>query len=83
MKFSRLNIAALVCYHIVGHDHGPGHRMIAGILLMIVGVGVAQGGHVVEIHAVAYVADLFGYAFHGIGLVPFIEHGAETYSGKG
>ena len=40
---------------------------------MAVGVFVAQSGSGAPF-ILHYSADLFGYAMHGLGLVPFTEH---------
>ena len=43
---------------------------------MIIGVSIAKLPAAIDIHVVVlhYLADLIGYAIHGIGLTPFLEH---------
>lgn len=64
-----LNFPKTVCHVVLGHDHSHGQRMIVGSVVMVVGVTVAK----LPFHDVHFFLDLFGYAIHGMGLVPFIE----------
>jgi len=70
---SYFNLPRHICQHLLGKDHQAHHRMTAGATLMVVGVFIAQGSHLVEIVVFKATIDLIGYSFHGLGLVPFLE----------
>lgn len=78
MKVERL-AAALhlpkhICNHLIGHDHSKGHRMVAGVVVMGIGVAIAKSGGEIHLFMIHYVADMVGYLVHGIGCLPFVEH---------
>lgn len=70
-----------LCNHVLGEKHTIVHRKVAGFFTMVGGVvlsiGVSEYAHSFEI-----IGHLVGYALHGIGLMPFIEHEAEKISNK-
>lgn len=67
------NLPREVCLHLIGPQHKPHHRMIAGAVIMVAGVLIAKSAE--HFHAFpAHVAlDLVGYMIHGLGAVPYIE----------
>lgn len=65
------NLSKHVSNHLCGKDHSIAHRRIVGAVVIIFGVIVSKaGGDLLVLH-IAF--DAFGYALHGIGLIPFIE----------
>ena len=72
-SFNILKLPHYVCHQTIGRDHTPHHRMIAGILIMSVGVVIAKSANSFDAHWVHYVLDGVGYGVHGLGLTPFIE----------
>ena len=69
----RANIARPICAVLLGENHPAKYRMATGVGVMVFGVAIAKVfGHMVE--PIGYAADLIGYAIHGLGLTPFIEH---------
>ena len=74
MKFIHpLNIPHWVCHATIGREHKPHHRMIAGIVVMSIGVSIAKASSYFDAHFMHYLLDGVGYGIHGIGLTPFIE----------
>ncbi len=67
------NLPRRICIQLLGHHHDKRHRMVAGFLVMMAGVGVAKGAVFVSYEVVKYMMDLLGYGIHGLGLTPFIE----------
>lgn len=66
-----INIPKHISNHLCGENHSIAHRRIAGGVIIILGVVVAKvGGEGIILHIVF---DAFGYALHGIGLIPFVE----------
>lgn len=61
------------CDNVVGAEHGPKHRMIAGAAVMVLGVAIAKGGALIGIEFVSFTSDMFGYLVHGFGCMPFVE----------
>lgn len=69
-----VNLPRQTCHVLIGKHHTAQHRMVAGIIIMMVGVGVAKGlPALLPSGLVHFVADLLGYGVHGLGLTPFIE----------
>ena len=66
-----LNFPRQLCHHAFDPRYSHRHRMLAGIILMFLGVGIAKSH--VFIHGAEFLLDLIGYAVHGIGAAPFIE----------
>lgn len=73
MKINPLNLPHWFCHTTIGREHKSHHRMIAGTILMGVGVSIAKASSGFEAHWVHYVLDGIGYGIHGLGLTPFIE----------
>lgn len=67
-----LNVPKHICNHLIGKEHSSNHRMIMGVFVMAVGVGVAKIP--VTFEAFRFVCDMSGYLIHGLGCVPFIDN---------
>lgn len=62
-----------IAKHVLGPKYTLTHRKVIGTLLMILGVcGVKIFSHEFDSIIVHIVTDILGYAFHGIGLLPWI-----------
>ena len=68
-----VNIPRHICRALIGEHHTHGHRMVAGAVLMTLGVTVSHVAGGTGILLVVYAGDLLGYAIHGIGVVPFLD----------
>lgn len=68
-----LNIPGMICNHVVWKDHTLTHRIIAGMVLMFIGVSISQAGGAITIVFVHYGLDALGYALHGFGALPIFE----------
>lgn len=73
-KLDRLNLPKHIVKHCMGNKHTEVHHRVAGAFVMIIGVGIAQGGHVFDLHALRFIADITGYFVHGIGSIPFVVY---------
>lgn len=69
-----IDLPRAICHHAIGRDHTLSHRMVAGGVIMAIGVSIAQAAGYFEMHLMHYVLDLCGYAVHGLGCVPYIEY---------
>lgn len=68
-----LNLPRELCHLILGREHKPHHRMIAGGVVMVCGVLVAKSAHAASLETTKVFLDLTGYFIHGLGAVPFVE----------
>lgn len=68
-----LHLPKHICNHLIGKNHSSGHRMIAGVFVMGIGVAIAKSGGEVHMFLIHYVTDMVGYLVHGIGCLPFVE----------
>ena len=74
VKFLRsVCLIRAVCNHLIGEEHAFIHRAIVGGVVMVGGVLVAESGAHTEYEIVRVMSDTFGFALHGIGLVPIVE----------
>lgn len=67
-----MNLPKHLSNHLIGKHHSSGHRMGFGFVIMVLGVTMTK-----IIHQPFYLyvlLDIFGYALHGIGLIPVVEH---------
>lgn len=71
-----INLPRKAAQWAIGKEHTASHRMVAGAVIAVVGVGVAKLP--VEQAAAHYFCDLFGYALHGVGIIPYAEWLIET-----
>lgn len=68
----KCNLPKVISSHLFGENHSPAHRKGTGVVLMIIGVAISKQPFI-EAHIIHGLADLIGYAIHGLGLTPFIE----------
>lgn len=68
-----INISKHIANHVAGKHHTNTHRRISGITVMIVGVGIVNASHFCDVFIIHFVADVIGYAVHGLGLIPFVS----------
>jgi uncharacterized protein YcfJ len=69
----RVNVVRPICNHLVGRHHTFTHRLITGVIVMVVGVLIAKHfGHSSN-QLVAIIGDAIGYGLHGLGLTPLVE----------
>lgn len=61
-----------LCNHLVGKHHTLRHRILFGIVFILIGVYVAHCAHHFN-NVLAFVVDGVGYLIHGIGAIPFVE----------
>jgi hypothetical protein len=73
LKKIPLDLSRTVCNHLVGSNHTIRHRVIAGIIIMIFGVGIVYLSKMIEAHTAHFVGEVVGFFFHGWGAVPIIE----------
>lgn len=70
-KLGILNVPKHICTHIVGENHSQIHRLFVGVIVIVIGVGIAN------IHIGVIVVDMtaegIGYVIHGIGSIPIVE----------
>lgn len=59
--------------HLLGEEHTPTHRKIAGVCVIIFGVGFVKIMYISAFEVVHFVGDAIGYLIHGIGCLPFVE----------
>lgn len=72
-RFGFLNVPHFVCTHLLGEHHSETHRMVVGVMVMVMGVVISKSmGHSPNLF-LHYGADTLGYAIHGIGAIPFVE----------
>lgn len=68
---NKVNVSKVVCDHLIGEEHTQRHRMITGLIIIVLGVGISKIP--TSIHVIHWMADAVGYGVHGLGCVPFIE----------
>ncbi len=67
-----LNLSKFICDHVIGKKHTKTHRRVCGLIVMVVGVFIAEiVGHLVPY--TEFMCNTIGYGLHGTGLLPFIE----------
>lgn len=59
--------------HLLGEEHTPIHRKIAGVCVIIFGVGFVKVMYISTLEVVHFAGDAIGYLIHGIGCLPFVE----------
>lgn len=75
----RVNIVRPICNNLVGKHHTFRHRLVTGIVVMVVGVVIAKTVGHSENELVAILGDGLGYGLHGLGLTPIVEAMLETF----
>lgn len=78
-KVQNLNVTKTVCNHLIGENHSNMHRLLTGVIIMSAGVFISKSGNGFVMHIIA---DVVGYAIHGIGLIPFVENLMKIYKGS-
>lgn len=68
-----LDVSKPICNHLIGECHSQSHRKITGIAIMIFGVGITKVLLIFDPIIIHFIGDIVGYAFHGIGLLPFVN----------
>lgn len=71
----RVNVPKMVTTWALGERHHPVSRLLAGALIMVLGVLLSRLPEACEWHGflVRCGADLVGFGIHGVGLTPFLE----------
>lgn len=73
-KPTNLDLSKKVYSHLLGENHTPTHRKIAGVIIMFVGIGFIKTIYIVPFEMVHIVGDVIGAFIHGVGTLPFIEN---------
>ena len=69
------NLPREICHKLLGKEHTPKHRMMAGVGVMVGGVFIANVlPTMLHFPGAHFMFDMIGYAVHGLGAIPFIEH---------
>lgn len=69
----KLNLSKTICDHLIGEEHTPIHRISVGVVIMVVGVGVAKGSMAIDYAFVHFFGDMLGYFLHGVGAIPIVD----------
>lgn len=73
-KIRFINLPKELCHHTLGKEHTHTHRMLAGTIVMVIGVAIAKSAHYFDATILQFSLDMVGYAVHGLGAAPFIEY---------
>lgn len=68
-----LNVSRAIATHVLGSNHTHAHRIAIGTGVAFTGVVIAHSAAEL-IWIISIPLDFLGYALHGIGLIPFIDH---------
>ncbi len=68
-----LDISKPICNHLIGEHHSQTHRKATGVIIMVFGVGITKFLLIFDPMIIHFIGDIVGYAFHGIGLLPFVN----------
>lgn len=69
----KVNLVGIVCDHVLSENHSHLHRVVAGVLVAMVGVLIAHNlGHSHN-QAIAVAGDGVGYTLHGLGIAPILD----------
>ena len=68
-----LDISKPICNHLIGEHHSQIHRKATGVIIMVFGVGITKFLLIFDPMIIHFIGDIVGYAFHGIGLLPFVN----------
>lgn len=69
----KINLSKYICNHLVGENHTHNHRIFAGVIIMILGVGLVKVTALIDIGLVHFIGDIAGYCIHGVGAIPIIK----------
>lgn len=67
-----INVPHVICDHIFNGKHTKTHRFFVGGIVAFSGLLISKVH--VELTAIHYALEYVGYAIHGLGLVPVVEH---------
>ncbi len=70
----KVDISRYMANHIVGNNHTQIHRRISGFIVMVFGVVLTQLGGATSYLIIHISADIIGWGFHAVGLIPFIKN---------
>jgi hypothetical protein len=73
-KSDVINLPKAICHFLLGQEHHIAHRMIAGVVIMGIGVVTAKSAHAATSEVGQISLDMVGYAVHGLGAVPFVSY---------
>ena len=69
----KLDISKPIAHHLIGEQYTSRHRKCIGASIMVVGVGLVQASHTIDVFIIHFACDVIGYAIHGLGAIPFIS----------
>lgn len=73
-KLKKVNPSCVLADHLFGINHTIRHKMIAGLILMILGVTITKLVPSYYPHPLVHAgADGIGYLLHGLGAMPYGE----------
>lgn len=75
----KINVVTPLASLVFGRSHSTAQRLMAGALVMAVGVMIAKYVGHSHNEIVAHIGDGIGYGLHGMGLIPFIESIASKF----
>ena len=67
----KMNVSKVICDHLFTEKHSEKHRMGVGVVIIIIGVMIADIE--AKAHAVRLGLEAVGFAIHALGTTPFIE----------
>lgn len=76
------NLPKRVCDLTLGEKHKPRHRMIAGTIIMVLGVGLSKAFMSFHYFFIPEITEGIGYAIHAIGATPFVEYLSKQVNDK-
>lgn len=68
----KVNLSKHLASHIVGENHTPKHRRIAGFFIAVFGLSLAEYSSHLGI-VIKMVGDLIGFSLHAIGAIPYLN----------
>lgn len=74
MKNKPTTFTEKIYSHLLGDEHTSHHRKIAGVIVMIFGVGFVKVMYFAPMEIIHFIGDGVGYLIHGIGCLPFVEN---------
>lgn len=77
-----LNFPRRVCDLTLGEQHRPHHRMIAGTIIMVIGVSLCKAFASFHYFFIPEITEGIGYAIHAIGATPFVEYLSKQVNDK-
>lgn len=59
--------------HITGDKFTHAHKVLCGVVLMVVGVGISKLAAITRLNFIEFLGDSFGYLLHGAGCTPILD----------